>query len=230
RRWENDPGRLGAAPELLTYVSRPEVMVTFPIVYDKDGAAFVAQTTTPWTLPSNLALCVNSNFVYVKLKSKSNGKIYVVAESLLSKLPTEMPKKGTHNGSTVGKAKNTTDAYEIVEKFPGSSLMDTFRIVADDYVTATSGTRIVHLAPQFGENLVMPVDDDGCFTERITRFSGGYIKDVEKDIIQAVKASIVTTTFATIPGINLGFSGRLVAGIPFPGDISPGISGTEKIE
>ncbi|GJX65189.1 isoleucine--tRNA ligase, cytoplasmic-like protein, partial [Tanacetum coccineum] len=81
-----------------------------------------------------------------------------------------------------------------------------FRVVADDYVTATSGTGVVHLAPQFGEddlrvclknhiinegeNLVMPVDDDGCFTERITRFSGRYIKDAEKDIIQAVKASI----------------------------------------
>ncbi|GJX64279.1 isoleucine--tRNA ligase, cytoplasmic [Tanacetum coccineum] len=203
------------------YVSRPEVMVTFPIVDDKDGAAFVAWTTTPWTLPSNLALCVNSNFVYVKVKSKSNGKIYVVAESLLSKLPTEMPKEGTPNASTVGKAKNATDAYDIVEKFPGSSLVgtkyepvfeyfndftDAFRVVADDYVTATSGTGVVHLAPQFGEddlrvclknhiinegeNLVMPVDDDGCFTERITRFSGRYIKDAEKDIIQAVKASI----------------------------------------
>ncbi|GKA29282.1 isoleucine--tRNA ligase, cytoplasmic [Tanacetum coccineum] len=196
-------------------------MVTFPIVDDKDGAAFVAWTTTPWTLPSNLALCVNSNFVYVKVKSKSNGKIYVVAESLLSKLPTEMPKEGTPNASTVGKAKNATDAYDIVEKFPGSSLVgtkyepvfeyfndftDAFRVVADDYVTATSGTGVVHLAPQFGEddlrvclknhiinegeNLVMPVNDDGCFTEQITRFRGHYIKHAEKDIIQAVKASI----------------------------------------
>lgn len=45
----------------------PEIMVTFPIVGDEDGAAFVAWTTTPWTLPSNLALCVNSNLVYVKV-------------------------------------------------------------------------------------------------------------------------------------------------------------------
>lgn len=48
-------------------VPDPEIMVAFPIVGDPDNAAFVAWTTTPWTLPSNLALCVNENFVYVKV-------------------------------------------------------------------------------------------------------------------------------------------------------------------
>ena len=48
-------------------VPDPEIMVAFPIVDDPQGAAFVAWTTTPWTLPSNLALCVNPNFVYVKV-------------------------------------------------------------------------------------------------------------------------------------------------------------------
>nr|GEX44325.1 isoleucine--tRNA ligase, cytoplasmic [Tanacetum cinerariifolium] len=212
-------------------VSDPEVMVTFPILDAEDGAAIVAWTTTPWTLPSNLALCVNSEFVYVKVKSKSNGNIYVVAESRLSELPVEKPKKGTPSGpvdgnslpktkgSAGGKAKNTVAAYEILEKFPGSSLVgkkyvplfdyfkdftDTaFRVVADGYVTSDSGTGIVHCAPAFGEddyrvclenqiinkgeNLVMAVDDDGCFTKRITDFSGRYVKEADKDIILAVK-------------------------------------------
>ncbi|XP_071742036.1 isoleucine--tRNA ligase, cytoplasmic-like isoform X2 [Rutidosis leptorrhynchoides] len=206
-------------------------MVTFPIIDDQDGAAFVAWTTTPWTLPSNLALCVNSNLVYVKVKSKSNGKVYVVAESRLSELPIEKPKKGTPNGnaddtslpktkgSTGGKAKSSVVSYDVLDKFPGSSLVGkkyvplfdyfkdhtetAFRVVADDYVTSDSGTGIVHCAPAFGEddyrvciknniitqgeNLVMPVDDDGCFTERITDFSGRYVKEADKDIIQAVK-------------------------------------------
>lgn len=48
-------------------VSDPEIMVAFPVVGDPDNAAFVAWTTTPWTLPSNLALCVNANFTYVKV-------------------------------------------------------------------------------------------------------------------------------------------------------------------
>ncbi|XP_024982543.1 isoleucine--tRNA ligase, cytoplasmic [Cynara cardunculus var. scolymus] len=212
-------------------VPDPEIMVTFPILDDQEGAAFVAWTTTPWTLPSNLALCVNSNLVYVKVKSKSNGKIYVVAESRLSELPVEKAKKGTPNGavddnslpkakgSTGGKAKSSVVAYEVLDKFSGSSLVGkkyvplfdyfkefsdmAFRVVADDYVTSDSGTGIVHCAPAFGEddyrvcienqiinkgeNLVMAVDDDGCFTERITDFSGRYVKEADKDIIQAVK-------------------------------------------
>ncbi|KAI3524031.1 hypothetical protein L1887_02632 [Cichorium endivia] len=211
-------------------VPDPEIMVTFPIVGDEDGAAFVAWTTTPWTLPSNLALCVNSNFVYVKVKSKSNGKIYVVAESRLSELPVEKAKKGTPNGAvddksapkakgSGGKAKNTVVSYEVLDKFPGSSLVGkkyvplfdyfkefsdvAFKVVADDYVTSDSGTGIVHCAPAFGEddyrvcmenqiinkgeNLVMAVDDDGCFTDRITDFNGRYVKEADKDIIQAVK-------------------------------------------
>ncbi|CAH1426937.1 unnamed protein product [Lactuca virosa] len=204
-------------------VPDPEIMVTFPIVDDQDGAAFVAWTTTPWTLPSNLALCVNSNLVYVKVKSKSNGKIYVVAESRLSELPVEKAKKGTPNGAvddkSKGKTKSSVVAYEVLDKFPGSSLVGkkyvplfdyfkefsdvAFRVVADDYVTSDSGTGIVHCAPAFGEddyrvclenqiinkgeNLVMAVDDDGCFTERITDFIGRYVKEADKDIIQAVK-------------------------------------------
>ncbi|GKE39440.1 isoleucine--tRNA ligase, cytoplasmic, partial [Tanacetum coccineum] len=99
-------------------------------------------------------------------------------------------KKRNTNGSTVGKAKNATNAYDDLEKSPGSSLVGKkcFRVVADDYVNAKSGTGIVHLAPQFGEDdiinegedLVMSVEEDGCFMERITRFSGRYIKEAER--------------------------------------------------
>ncbi|KAA8531175.1 hypothetical protein F0562_005911 [Nyssa sinensis] len=214
-------------------VPDPQIMAAFPIVDDLDGTAFVAWTTTPWTLPSNLALCVNANFVYVKVRNKLNGKIYIVAESRLSELPIEKPKKGVLNGSgkesensnsktkgsSGGKTKNVGDTYEVLDKFSGASLMGTkyiplfdyfvefsdvaFRVVADDYVTSDSGTGIVHCAPAFGEddyrvcienqmitkgeNLIVAVDDDGCFTAKITDFSGRYIKDADKDIIQAVK-------------------------------------------
>ncbi|XP_059654270.1 isoleucine--tRNA ligase, cytoplasmic-like [Cornus florida] len=212
-------------------VPDPEIMATFPIVDDPDSAAFVAWTTTPWTLPSNLALCVNANFVYVKVRNKFNGKIYVVAESRLSELPIEKQKKGVPNGSvqdsknsktkgpSSGKTKNQGDTYEVLDKFPGASLVGTkyvplfdffmefcdvaFRVVADDYVTSDSGTGVVHCAPAFGEddyrvclenqiiskgeNLIVAVDDDGLFTEKITDFSRRYIKEADKDIIQAVK-------------------------------------------
>jgi isoleucyl-tRNA synthetase len=213
-------------------VPDPEIMVAFPIVDDPDSASFVAWTTTPWTLPSNLALCVNSSFVYVKVRNKFTGKLFVVAESRLSELPVERAKKVVSSGAVNDTEKSTTktkgpapaksknvETYEVLEKFTGASLVGkkyiplfdyfkdfadvAFKVVADDYVTSDSGTGIVHCAPAFGEddyrvcmlnniitkgeNLVVAVDDDGCFTERITDFAGRYVKEADKDIIQAVK-------------------------------------------
>ena len=74
-------------------VSDPAVMVSFPIIDDPDGAAFVAWTTTPWTLPSNLALCVHPEFKYVRVKQEKTGKVFVVAEARLAALPGGVPKK-----------------------------------------------------------------------------------------------------------------------------------------
>ncbi|KAF4390301.1 hypothetical protein F8388_019956 [Cannabis sativa] len=215
-------------------VPDPEIMVAFPIIGDPQEAVFVAWTTTPWTLPSNLALCVNANFVYVKVRNKNSGKVYVVTESRLSALPGEKPKPNIINGSvdnakksnvkakgtSAGKKENVEDSYEVLEKMKGASLVGmkyeplfnyfmefsdvAFRVVADNYVTDDSGTGIVHCAPAFGEDdyrvcleneiilkgetLIVAVDDDGCFTSRITDFSGCYVKDADKDIIEAVKA------------------------------------------
>ncbi|OAY51886.1 hypothetical protein MANES_04G040600v8 [Manihot esculenta] len=212
-------------------VPDPEIMVSFPIIDDPHNASFVAWTTTPWTLPSNLALCVNGNFDYVKVRNKYTGKVFVVAESRLSVLPVEKPKSSVANGpagdsktsnskTKGGKSENLMDSYDLLEKVKGNELLkkryeplfnyfsefsDTaFRVVADNYVTDDSGTGIVHCAPAFGEddyrvcienqiinkgeNLIVAVDDDGCFTERITDFSGRYVKDADKDIIENVKA------------------------------------------
>ncbi|KAI5387971.1 isoleucine--tRNA ligase, cytoplasmic [Lathyrus oleraceus] len=214
-------------------VSDPEVFMTFPVLGDPHGASFVAWTTTPWTLPSNLALCINANFTYLKVRNKYTGKVYIVAESRLSVLhnPKEKPKEAVANssvsvpknaknkGTSSGKADNVLDSFDVLEKFTGASLVGkkyeplfdyfnelsetAFRVVADNYVTDDSGTGVVHCAAAFGEDdfrvcienqiiskdkLVVAVDDDGCFTEKITDFSGCYIKQADKDIIEAVKA------------------------------------------
>lgn len=202
-------------------VPDPEIMVAFPIVGDQDEAAFVAWTTTPWTLPSNLALCVNADFLYVKVRNKYSGKVYVVAKSRLPELPDEKPKTSRNSVSKTkgGQKAKSEDSYEILQEIPGASLVGmrykplfnyfiefsdvAFRVLADNYVTADSGTGIVHCAPAFGEddyrvcvknqiinkgeNLIVPVDDDGCFTEKIVDFSKRYVKDADKDIIEAVK-------------------------------------------
>ncbi|XP_057959280.1 isoleucine--tRNA ligase, cytoplasmic [Malania oleifera] len=216
-------------------VSDPEMMAAFPIVGDSSKASFVAWTTTPWTLPSNLALCVNANFVYVKVRNKNSGKVYVVAESRLSELPSEKPKGGPKDvpngsasdsgnsnvkmkGSSGGKNKHVAE-FELLERVTGASLIGmkyeplfdyflefsdmAFRVVADNYVTDDSGTGIVHCAPAFGEDdyrvcieneiinkgesLVVAVDDNGCYTQKITDFCGCYVKDADKKVIEAVK-------------------------------------------
>ncbi|KAL6501397.1 hypothetical protein OROGR_026530 [Orobanche gracilis] len=216
-------------------VSDPELMVAFPVIGDPHNASFVAWTTTPWTLPSNLALSVNANFTYVKVRNKYSGNVYIVAECRLSMLPNEKPKKVVSNGSvdvpkkanakakakesSNGKTENVLDSFEVLEKVLGSSLVgkkyeplfdyftelcnSSFRVVADNSVTDDSGTGIVHYAPAFGEddfrvcidnqiiredNLTVAVDDDGCFTAKIADFSGRYIKDADKDIMEAIKA------------------------------------------
>ncbi|XP_021721725.1 isoleucine--tRNA ligase, cytoplasmic-like [Chenopodium quinoa] len=215
-------------------VPDPEILVTFPIVDDPHNASLVAWTTTPWTLPSNLALCVNANFVYVKVRSKSTGATYVVAESRLSQLPKDKVKteklpngsggeakntKSKTKGSTSEKSASEDSSYELLEKVPGASLVGlkyiplfdyfkefsdvAFKVVADNYVTDDSGTGVVHCAPAFGEDdyrvclenkiielgpdLIVAVDEDGRFIERVSEFKGLYVKDADKEIINAVK-------------------------------------------
>ncbi|CAH9102185.1 unnamed protein product [Cuscuta epithymum] len=188
-------------------------MVSFPIVNDPQNAAFVAWTTTPWTLPSNLALCVNPSLEYVKVRNKYSGSIYVVADCSLSELPPETPNCKDYP------IVDLTDCYEVLDRFLGSSLVNikyeplfdyfmefshvAFRVVCDDSVSGQCGTGVVHYAPQFGEDdfrvclengiinkkdLIVPVNEAGLFTEKISDYCGRYFKDADKDIIGRVKA------------------------------------------
>ncbi|KAF6150031.1 hypothetical protein GIB67_002813 [Kingdonia uniflora] len=161
-------------------VPDPDIMVSFPLVDDSHNASLVAFTTTPWTLPSNLCLCINAAFVYVKVRDTISGNVYVVAECRLSQLPSST--KNTEEAAPNGllkdskslkssnekvKKKEAPGRYEVLEKFTGASLVGkkyvplfdyfkefsdvAFRVVSDNYVTDDSGTGIVHMAPAFGE-------------------------------------------------------------------------------
>jgi isoleucyl-tRNA synthetase len=68
---------------------------------DKDGASLVAWTTTPWTLPSNLALCVHPELTYVRVRDPAKGKVYIVAEARLSALPGELLLTGSADPSSI---------------------------------------------------------------------------------------------------------------------------------
>ena len=147
---------------------------------DKDEY-ILAWTTTPWTLPSNVALCVNPEESYVKVRTADNYT-YILAEALLEKV--------------LGGEDNPCSPYEILEKYKGTDLEHTeyvplfectgaeaarqrkkaHFVVCDDYVTMSDGTGIVHIAPAFGEDdakvgkkynlaYLNPVGEDGCYTE-----------------------------------------------------------------
>jgi isoleucyl-tRNA synthetase len=143
-------------------VSDPAVVVSFPLV-DEPATSLVAWTTTPWTLPSNLALCINEQLTYVKVRAVSEQKVYIVAEARLVQLFPILGSKKFKKGSE-------SKIYEILESFPGAILIgrkyqplfdfyDTaerracaFKVVADSYVSSDAGTGIVHQAPAFGED------------------------------------------------------------------------------
>lgn len=177
----------------------PAVVVSFPTA---QGFSFLAWTTTPWTLPSNLALCVNPNLIYVKVQEKSTGYCYVLQESRFPLI-----------------FKNIED-FVILEKYPGiklkgikytplfdyftSSCPNAFQVLVDTYVTDDSGTGIVHQAPYFGEDdyrvtlaagiitrdqdIICPVDASGRFTEPVKDFLGQHVKDADKNIISHLKS------------------------------------------
>ncbi|XP_059336027.1 isoleucine--tRNA ligase, cytoplasmic isoform X1 [Ammospiza nelsoni] len=182
-------------------VQDPSVTVSFPLEEDP-SVSLVAWTTTPWTLPSNLALCVNPELQYVKLRDKATGKIYILMESRLVALY------------------KSDSEYQILDRFPGIVLKGkkykplfeyfiqckengAFTVVVDGYVKEEEGTGVVHQAPYFGADdyrvcmdfniiqkdsvPVCPVDASGCFTAEVTDFAGQYVKDADKHIIKWLK-------------------------------------------
>ncbi|XP_072328733.1 isoleucine--tRNA ligase, cytoplasmic [Scyliorhinus torazame] len=182
-------------------VQDPSVIVTFPLEED-ESVSLVAWTTTPWTLPSNLAVCVSPVYQYVKLKDNSTGNIYIMMEARLMAL-----------------FKSDTE-YTILDRFQGSALkgkkyrplfdyflkckeMGAFTVLVDNYVKEEEGTGIVHQAPYFGADdfrvcvdygmiqkdstPVCPVDASGCFTAEVEDFAGLYVKDADKRIIKYLK-------------------------------------------
>lgn len=187
-------------------VSDPSVTVSFPILVNGNPSNknFLVWTTTPWTLPSNLALCCNPELEYVEVEEIKTGTVYICLENRL-----EFVFK-----------KNHQTIVKIIKKFKGAELegieyeplfdyfisfkkSGAFRVVVDGYVSADSGTGIVHQAPYFGEDdnrvclankiivkdgeTVCPIDAKGRFIEPVTDFLGQYIKDADKNIIKNLK-------------------------------------------
>ena len=170
-------------------VKEKSVYVKFKIK-DTQNEYFLAWTTTPWTLPSNLALVVNAKETYAKVKC--NGEIYILAEALLDTVLGEGQYEVIERCQ--GAALEHT-AYEPLFDFAGSIIdKPAFFVLCDSYVTLTDGTGIVHTAPAFGEDdarvgklydlpFVQLVDEQGNFTKEVTPWAGLFVKEADPLII-----------------------------------------------
>ncbi|XP_039263025.2 isoleucine--tRNA ligase, cytoplasmic-like [Styela clava] len=181
----------------------PAVIINFPL--DEDPKVkMIAWTTTPWTLPSNLALCVHPDMDYVKVRDTKTEEIYILMKNRLISLykeETEYEILDTFKGKTLfGKGYQPLFPYFAQMKSTGA-----FRIMCDTYVTDDSGTGVVHQAPFFGADdyrictsngivakdglPVCPVDASGKFTDEVKDFAGVYVKDADKLICRHLKGT-----------------------------------------
>ncbi len=178
-------------------VKERSAVVRFKVV--GEDAYFLAWTTTPWTLPSNVALCVNPQETYVKIKA-ADGYTYYMAQALLDPVLGKLAGEGE-------------SAYEILETYTGKDLeykeyeplfacageaaakqnKKGHFVTCDNYVTMTDGTGIVHIAPAFGEDdaqvgrkydlpFVQFVDSKGNMTQE-TAYAGKFVKDADPAIL-----------------------------------------------
>ncbi len=155
-------------------------------VADEENKYILAWTTTPWTLPSNLALCINKAYTYIE--AKAGDEILILAKDLADKVLGE--------------------DYEIAREFPGTQLLGTkyeqlmpfgkvegkaFEVIHGDYVTLSDGTGVVHIAPAYGEDdslvakangitFINLVDREGKFVEEVTPWAGKFVKKCDESI------------------------------------------------
>ncbi len=177
-------------------IQDPAVTVMFKSL-SEENTFYLAWTTTPWTLPSNLGLCVHPEVDYVKFHDEEKNVFYVLAEARVEAYKKQLKGKvvETFKGAALKGKK-----YEPLFPYFNSLQKDGyFVILNDEYVTTTDGTGIVHQAPAFGEDdmrvmkaaglkeVVCPINNAGEFTAEVTDFKGLSFKDADKDIIKMLK-------------------------------------------
>ena len=173
-------------------VKEKSAVAKFQLV-DQPDTFFLAWTTTPWTLPSNVALCMNAEYDYVTIEQ--DGTKYILAKELVVKHFEE----GTYTVVDCHKG----SYYEHVQYLPlfnyASPKEKAYYVTNDSYVTLTDGTGIVHIAPAFGEDdanvgrrynlpLVQLVGEDGKFVEGCGELTGVFCKQADKVILKDLKA------------------------------------------
>ena len=160
-------------------------------VVGEDNLYILAWTTTPWTLPSNVALCVGASYDYAVVRS--GNERYIIAEALVKNFFEEPEISGRKKGAELKGMR-----YEPLFDFYKKEREDCHYVVCDDYVTLEDGTGVVHIAPAFGEDdarvgrendlpFVQLVGIDGKFDERCGSLTGVFCKDGDKIILKNLK-------------------------------------------
>ena len=177
-------------------VTDPAVTVRFK-ADGEENTYFLAWTTTPWTLPSNLALAVGPDIDYVKVLDKDSGDCYYLAENLIGKYYKDG--EGCEIVSRMKGKDLKGRTYEpLFPYFADLKKQGAFVVVCGDYVTTEDGCGIVHTAPGFGEDdynvlkgtgipVVCPIDAECRFTDEVPDFKGKFVKDADKDVIAWLK-------------------------------------------
>ncbi|HEY5647410.1 MAG TPA: isoleucine--tRNA ligase [Pseudomonadales bacterium] len=175
-------------------VQDPAVTVLFKLTDEE--AYLSAWTTTPWTLPSNLGICVGADIDYVKVRDPALGRDLYIAEACAGRYGEFEVLERLKGSALVGRSYEPVFPYFAEERERGA-----FVVVADDYVTTDTGTGMVHQAPAFGEDdfrilqaagieaFVVPVTIDGLFTAEVTDFAGQHVKEADRHIIRYLKES-----------------------------------------
>ena len=183
----------------LNYKEVQDPAITVLLKLSDEDAHLAIWTTTPWTVPSNLAVCVNPELSYAKVRDSERNVTFYLAEGRVA-------------------AYGERHALEVLEVVPGSALAGrcyepaftyfeeqraagAFTVITGDYVTADDGTGLVHQAPAFGEDdynafraagleaFAMPVGLDGRFDAQVPDFAGQHVKDADREIIRHLKES-----------------------------------------
>ena len=172
---------------------------------------FLIWTTTPWTLPENLAICAGASIDYVAVRDLTDAErpIYVMAKA---RLPHIFKKEEQYELVWEGKgsALKGSEYEPMFPYFADQKAAGAFQVLNDDYVTTDDGVGLVHIAPAYGEDdfrvckeagitaFADPLDDACAFTDAVPEYAGRFCKDCDKDIIKRLKAEGKLVHQATI--------------------------------
>ena len=168
---------------------------------------FLAWTTTPWTLPSNMALAVGENIEYAYVEV--DGEVYVASKNSLSSYKNIFGETPNVLKTVLGKELVSKTYLPLFDCFSNKAQEGAFKVISADFVDESEGISIVHIAPAFGEDdywackkngvpLVCPVNEKGAFTKEVSMYEGKNVFDVNGDVIRYLKENNLYVSDGTL--------------------------------